>query len=393
MSETENPGNYENWVAAWYAPPLGIVPADLTGRTLRQVVHLHAGGQQIRLCLSNHYGKAPVTISSVTVGYVLNGPSLHPGSKKVLFQGQTTFTLLPGQETTGDPVDFPVKAGSDIAITFYVKEGDCLTGHNVGLQTSYISKLGDFTGMAEEIVPVFYPLTTFSRWLITGVDVLPATPITAVVAFGSSVTDGVGSTTDTNRRWPDYLARRLAEAGGTRRMSVINAGVSGNQLTNSNISEFPELGLPDFMGGEAGLKRLAWDLLKIPGATDLIVHIASNDLRNGVPAPTLITAFKELADRARSVYQKVFAATILPGGYTAGQNIEREIVNKWLLEEAGPWFDATFDFAAALRSDNDDALLNPAYDSGDGVHPNDRGYEQMASAVDITLLTGNPGLQ
>ena len=222
-------------------------------------------------------------------------------------------------------------------------------------------------------------------------DVLPDSPLNAVVAFGSSVTDGVGSTLDAHRSWPGYLAQRLAKAGGTRLMSVINAGVSGNQLTNDNISELAAFGFPSFMAGEAGLKRLEWDLLAIPGATDLIVHIASNDLRMGVSSETIITALKEVADRTRQKYKKVFGATILPGGYTTEQNLERHRVNHWLLEESSPWYDAPFDFATALRSENDEALVDPTYDSGDGVHPNDRGYEQMAAAVNINLLSGSPG--
>jgi hypothetical protein len=38
-----------NWVGAWYAAPIRMRPAGLTGRTLRQIAHLHAGGKQIRL--------------------------------------------------------------------------------------------------------------------------------------------------------------------------------------------------------------------------------------------------------------------------------------------------------------------------------------------------------
>jgi lysophospholipase L1-like esterase len=385
------PENTRNWVAAWYAPPLAAIPADLTGRSLRQIIRLQGGGSRIRVSLSNRYGVAPVTISSISAGCVLNGPNLHPGAKPVLFNRENALTLPPGQEISSDPLELSVTAGSDIGLTFYVKEGDCQTGHPVGLQTSYVSKLGDFTALPGEMALAFYPLITTGRWLISRVDVLPDSPLNAVVAFGSSVTDGVGSTLDADRSWPGYLARRLTEAGGTRVMSVLNAGVSGNQLTNDNISELAAFGFPSYMAGEAGLKRLEWDLLALPGATDLIVHIASNDLRMGVSAETIIAALKEVAERARPKYQKVFGATVLPGGYTTEQNLERYKVNNWLLEASSPWYNATFDFAEALRSAADEALVDPAYDSGDGVHPNDRGYEQMAAAVKIHLLTGSPG--
>src|SRR5258708_5241956 len=56
-----------NWVRAWYAAPCRMFLANLSGRTLRQIIHLHAGGEQLRLCLSNRYGDAPVTLSSLSV--------------------------------------------------------------------------------------------------------------------------------------------------------------------------------------------------------------------------------------------------------------------------------------------------------------------------------------
>ena len=74
-----------NWVGAWYAAPSQMLSANLSGRTLRQIVHLHAGGEQIRLRLSNRYGDASVTLQAVSVGQVLSGPVVHAGKKDVLF--------------------------------------------------------------------------------------------------------------------------------------------------------------------------------------------------------------------------------------------------------------------------------------------------------------------
>jgi lysophospholipase L1-like esterase len=383
---------HADWVGAWYAAPSHIFSANLSGRTLRQIVHLHAGGEQIRFCLSNRYGAAPIILRSISVGQVLNGPFLYPGTQTVLFQGQTTVTLNPGQETISDPVVMRVEPFTNLAITFFLAQGENVTGHFFGLQTSYVTALGDYTAAPTEAAFFAYPLTTTSCWLISRVDVLPTTPLNAIVAFGSSVTDGTGSTPDTNRRWPDYLAQRLANTNGTRFMSVLNAGLAGNQLTSSEIPEAAiGAGIPRFFFGEAGSQRLTWDVLEQPGATDLIVHIGSNDLRFGVSGETLIAAFQQVVKRARETYRKVFAATILPGGYEPKQVEQRQIVNTWMLEQGNQWFDAVFDFATPLRSPKNEALLNPLYDSGDGIHPNDQGYQLMAAAVDINQLTGSPG--
>jgi lysophospholipase L1-like esterase len=371
-----------NWVAAWYAAPCRMFSASLSGRTLRQIVHLHAGGEEIRLRLSNRYGDEPVTLSSIAVEHV-PGPA---DERAVTFEGQTMLQLDPGKEVISDSITLRVEGFSDLAISFFLSQGDSLTGHWMAQQTSYVSGLVSGNSPAQALFG--YPLQTSSWWLISGVDVLPSSPIYSLVAFGSSTTDGAGSTIGANRRWPDYLARKLRDAGGTRFMSVINAGLSGNMLTGS-----PSLGqgVSPFIFGEAGQQRFAWDALQQPGATDLILHIGSNDLRFGVSGKMVIDGLQQLAKRARRTYRRIFGTTILPGGYSPEQAEQRRLVNEWILDQGRQCFDAVFDFASPLRSCNDEVRLNPAYDSGDGIHPNDEGYRLMAEAVDINQLTGLPG--
>jgi len=191
-------------------------------------------------------------------------------------------------------VTLNVEAFSALAITFFLAQGDSLTGHLFAQQTSYISGMTDKAFISPEIAFLAYPLQTNSWYLITGVDVIPSTLLNAVVAFGSSTTDGVGSTPNTNRRWPDYLAHRLKEAGGTQYMSVINAGLSRNQLTSSELPQLANTGATSYLVGESGQQRLAWDVETQPGATDLIIHIGSNDLRTGVKVATLIEALQQV---------------------------------------------------------------------------------------------------
>ena len=48
--------------------------------------------------------------------------------------------------------------------------------------------------------------------------------------------------------------------------------------------------------------------------------------------------------------------------------------------------DGVFDFDVVMRSPVDPAVINPAFDSGDHLHPNDAGYAAMAAAIDLARL-------
>jgi lysophospholipase L1-like esterase len=310
----------------------------------------------------------------------------------ITFGEQTSVVLKAGEEKISDAVSMSIDASSTLAISFEIVKGDALTGHLFASQTSYISSAEPAISLPPELASMQYPLTTNSWWLITGLDVMPSTPLSAVVAFGSSTTDGTGSTPNTNGRWPDYLARRLKEVGGKQYMAVVNAGLAGNQLTsseNKQLDEHTGTSLPKCMMGDAGLRRCNWDLISRPGATDLILHIGSNDLRAGVDAQGIIDGYKEIVQVARKSYKKVFGTTILPGGYTPEQSKQLQSLNEWMLKGGSGLFDAVFDMGSPLRAETDQTKLNPEYDCGDGIHPNNDGYRLMADAIDISQLSGS----
>ena len=107
-----------------------------------------------------------------------------------------------------------------------------------------------------------------SWYFLDGVEVLGACKRAGVVvAYGDSITDGVGSAYDVNDRWPDFLARRLDSAYGNQAPAVIDEGIGGNRVLN-----------PSACFGPSAVARFSRDVLDQPGVRAVIVLEGINDI-------------------------------------------------------------------------------------------------------------------
>src|SRR5579871_1858962 len=102
------------WIGSWAAPPAPTMaaPANNPGRgtptfnnqTLVQIVRLSAGGQRLRLRLSNEYGKEALAVGAARVALVDASGAVVPGSDRpVTFDGARTASLPPGAPLISDP--------------------------------------------------------------------------------------------------------------------------------------------------------------------------------------------------------------------------------------------------------------------------------------------------
>ena len=387
----------ERWVGTWTtavhppAPGNEEFPSqlfDFDDQTVRQIVRVSAGGEQVRVRLANTYGEEPLLIGGAHVALRDGEARIDPASDRALsFSGNPTIAIPPGAIVLSDPVALSVPPLAELAVSLYLPEPtESTTVHGFAFQTNFISPDGDFT--AETDMPVD---ATMQSWVfLSGVDVAVTEPTGVVVALGDSITDGAFSTSDTNRRWPDVLAERFAAADGPR-MAVLNAGIGGNRLLGDEAGDF------GLAFGQNALARFDRDVLAQPGVTHLIVFEGINDIGlpllfgetdQSVTADEMIAALGQLAERAHERGIVAFGATITPfeGAFYFSPEGEaiRQTVNAWIRD--GGAFDAVIDFDAVVRDPDRPASLLPAYDGGDHLHINDAGFRAMAESIDLGVV-------
>jgi lysophospholipase L1-like esterase len=375
------------WVSAWSAAPDQEGP-PLTGKTIRQIVRPSIGGSLVRLRFSNLYGSAPVTLGPVRIAKHAGESAIRVGSDRaIMFSGTPTVTIARGAEVLSDAVVLPVLALEQLAISLYVVDsGKATTWHGVGLQTAYLAN-GDVTAAAK----MAGSETDTSRYMLTDVEVAAGGGARTIVVIGDSITDGVGSAVDANRRWPDALADRLRAEPTLASVAVINSGIAGNRLLNDASEPFV---------GPSLLSRFERDALSKPGVRWIILLSGSNDIsasdmldtpRDKVSAQQIIAGMKQLIERAHARGVKVYGATLLPKAgvekpfiHTPEAQAKRNEVNAWIRSSGA--FDAVVDFERVMRDPARPDHLAPAYDSGDHLHPNEAGFKAMAEAIDLRLL-------
>ncbi len=258
----------KQWIGTWATAPQPFLPGSLQSfrnQSLRLIVHTSAGGTKVRIKISNTFGEHPLRIGGAHIARRTAEAEINPTSDRTLmFNGHASTTVPARSMLVSDPVELDVPALSDLAISLFLPEAiEATTSHILAMQTSYVSAVGDSTATVK-----FPVAKTIDSWpFLTGVDVAASPRGVAIVAFGSSLTDGDGTTSDTNGRWPDVLAERLQKAKGSDgkvEIGVLNEGIIGNRLLNDSPVQAAG-GRFGAVLGQAGLTRFERDVLSQAG--------------------------------------------------------------------------------------------------------------------------------
>lgn len=404
----------DHWIGSWAAAAQHWSSGRLLSfhnQTLRLIVHVSAGGPKARIRISNTYGDLPLQVDAAHIARRVSGAEIDPASDRtVTFDGQKSVTVAPHASVFSDPVEINVAPLSDLAVSLFFRRTTLATTvHALAQQTNYVSpEIGDSTAEA-----TFTVAKTIASWpFLTGVDVAAPPGSFAIVAFGSSLTDGDGTTKDANKRWPDAFAERLQKCRGSdAAVGVLNEGIIGNRLLKDSSSPHQKGGpfgavYEDLSGliGESGLARFDRDVLQQSGVKYVVLGLGINDIlfpgtfipaSESVDAPAIISGYRQLLDRAHKSGVRVIISTLpaCEGAFFRGPTIEfctpenenvRQQLNAWIRSTRE--FDGMIDFDAAVRDPSHPARILPQYDSGDHLHPNDAGSVASADIVPLALF-------
>ncbi|HTC45192.1 MAG TPA: SGNH/GDSL hydrolase family protein [Steroidobacteraceae bacterium] len=386
---------YAEWVASWSASPhapLGsegpFAAAAYDNVTISQILRISEGGERLRVRFSNRYGTAPLSIGAARLVRIDDAGKEIAGSSRTLSFGGEPGAVIPrGAPFSSDAVRLAVPSLSRLKVEIYLPKptGPC-TCHLTGDDELAVSPPGNFIGKP------FVPVSKAQfRAFLSVVEVDAPQALGTIVAFGDSITDGVGASAGMNHRWPDILADRLQAAG--QQWAVANAAISGNRILSPGM-------------GDSALARFDDDVLSLPNVKYIIIFEGVNDIGNrfgnrgpnqpnipGLDQPDIsveqmIAGYKQLIDRAHEKGIKVIGSPIGPykgaAYWTEEGEAAREKINDWIVK--GRAFDGVVRLDSAFADPADPRQMREGYHFGDHLHGNDAGLKAVGDSIDLTLF-------
>ncbi|KAI9899541.1 hypothetical protein N3K66_006002 [Trichothecium roseum] len=273
----------QGWVTIWGAMPQLTEPSNLPpdpfsspglnfmNATIRQTVMVSQAVDKIRLEISNAFGGTDLTISSISIARPIDQTSGSSeieanSSTKLTFSNSESFTVPVGAIALSDAIDFHVDCQSIVTISMYLERGqdtDAITSHPGSRTTSHFVS-GDHIEALR-----FEDSVSAEHWyFISALEGFFETTHSSIAIIGDSITDGRGSTTNGNDRWPDLFLDRLQKDTSTSSLAIVNQAAGGNRVLADGL-------------GPSVMSRVERDVVAHPGVKYAIVYEGINDIGTG----------------------------------------------------------------------------------------------------------------
>ena len=396
--KSADPGWYSTWAMSHNAR----VAANMSGRTVRQILTPSIAGESVRVKIENTMGEAPVTFSGASIGLTAQGAAIREGTlKRLTFGGQAGITLAPGAGAYSDPVSLRFGALQQLTLSLEVQSAADISTHHVGLRINWSTpgaRAFDISPAGFDPLPEVPPANT-GQWpfyWVAALDVKSDEATGSIVMFADSITDGRCSTRDEkgivrpnlNQRWGDGVIARLAERAKKDRAfykAIAITSISGNRVLGRG-------------NGPSAFERLERDVLDRAGVTHVVFFMGTNDVAGGFTAAQVSAGVQQIIALVRARGLKIVGVTAVPRGRPAPETgwsglmeKERLALNEWIRTKAG--FDGVIDFDALMKrgplvrlADGNNAPAMPDDWNCDGTHPNSAGYRAMGDFVDLNLF-------
>ncbi len=381
------------FIASWavgHINPMAVNIVQYSNQTLREVVRASAGGDQVRVRISNTFGTDTLAIGEARIALSASGSNIVPGTDRILtFSGQTSINVPAGAPVLSDPVSLEVKALSDLAVSIYLPDATAVETSTLFQGSSYVS-LSSGNHAAAVNLPSASPV---SAWpFLSGINVSSSKKGASIVAFADSAT--------LTSEWPRFLGERLQARPATDHLGVVSVALAGNRLLHNSASPSGPAA-PNPQWGQSLLTRFDRDVLAQAGVGHVVVFIGLNDIAGpggffpvseAVTVDDLIAGYRQLIARAHEKGLTIQACTLpplegntsLPGYDTPANEARRVALNTWIRSSGE--FDGVVDVDRVLRDPSHPTRLLPLYDSGDHLHPNATGGRAIARAIDLKVF-------
>jgi lysophospholipase L1-like esterase len=355
-----------------------------------------ANANQIRLKISNVFGGSNLPITAVTVALPANNTAgIHQIQastvQKVTFSGKSSISIPNGALAVSDPLNFPIKGQQILTVSIYLANGqttNSITSHPGSRTTSWF-QFGNAVDAAQFAISNSTTQSAAHWYFLSSIEAWVPEKSGSLLIVGDSITDGRGSTTDANNRWPDLLFRRLQTIPSTAHISLGNLAAGGNRI------------LADGLGPNA-FGRIDRDVLAHPGVQYAMIFEGVNDI--GTAANTslaqasvyegLVQAYQQMVTLIHAHGIPVFGATITPlsapSNFTGQpysdptREATRQKINTFIRESGT--FDAVVDFDRLLANPAVPSQLREEYNSGDYLHPSVAGYQYIADQFPVKIF-------